>query len=443
MFERRRGARLAAWASGGLCLMGVGCQIESTDVARGFQKQTVGGPQMTRTDYKSTTMGLDGTVAQAGGPKTPPPSASAPGKPVTPGEALSLAGLVQDPAAKSAPATLPPAAPAACPPAAQAAGPGPGFLPTELQKLSHPAYRIEPPDVLLIDTISMLPKPPYTIAPMDALQVRVAGTLPEQPIDGVFLVGPDGAINLGYSYGLVRVAGLNVEQAQAEIRKQVSKVLKEPQVAVGLAQFRGLQQARGEHLVRPDGTISLGSYGSVYVTGLTLAQAKLAIERHLAQFVLDPQISLDVYAYNSKVFYIIADGGGYGELVYRFPATGNETVLDALSLIAGLPAVASPHCSKIWVARPSPADNCCTQVLPVDWRAITQGGSTGTNYQIFPGDRIYVKADPFVAFDFAVAKITTPITRVLNVALLGGATVQTFRNNNNNNGNGAAAIVVP
>jgi polysaccharide export outer membrane protein len=419
--------------------MGLGCQIDSTDVVRGFQKQTVGGPQVTRTDYKPTTMGLDGSVAQAGGAKPPSMPAPVPVKPVTPGEALSLAGLVQDPAAKPAP----PPATVACPPAAaQPAGPGPGFLPTELQKLSHPAYRIEPPDILLIDTISMTPKPPYTIAPLDALQVRVAGTLPEQPIDGVFLVGPDGAINLGYSYGLVRVAGLNVEQAQEEIRKQVSKVLKEPQVAVGLAQFRGLQQARGEHLVRPDGTISLGSYGSVYVTGLTLAQAKLAIERHLSQFVLNPQISLDVYAYNSKVFYIIADGAGYGELVYRFPATGNETVLDALSLIAGLPAVASPHCSKIWVARPSPADNCCTQVLPVDWRAITQGGSTGTNYQIFPGDRIYVKADPLVAFDFAVAKVTAPLTRILNVALLGGATVQTFRNNNNNN-NSAAAIVVP
>ena len=48
---------------------------------------------------------------------------------------------------------------------------------------------------------------------------------------------------------------------------------------------------------------------------------------------------------------------------------------------------------RIWVARPTPANHACNQILPVDWLAITQGGSTRTNYQLFPGDRVYVKAD--------------------------------------------------
>lgn len=412
MFERRRGSRLALWMGWGLCLMGLGCQVTGTsEIVRGYSGAAgPSGPQVTRTEYHPPALtSPDGSmITPVGGPK----------------------GVATAELARSTRVSGP----------APGANLSPGFIPTELQKLSQPPYRIEPPDVLLLDTIRMAPRPPYIITPMDALQVRVAGTLPEQPIDGVFLVGPDGSINLGYSYGFVRVAGLTVEQAQEEIRKSVAKVLKEPQVAVGLAQFRGLQQVRGEHLVRPDGTISLGSYGSVFVTGLTIAQAKLAIERHLSQYVLDPEVSLDVFAFNSKVYYIIADGGGYGQLVYRFPATGNETVLDAISHIQGLPAVASPHCSHIWVARPAPADNCCTQVLPVDWNAITQGGATATNYQIFPGDRIYVKADPLVTLDYTVAKIVAPIQRLLNVSLLTGATIQSFRNNNNNN-NGAAAIV--
>jgi polysaccharide export outer membrane protein len=414
MFERRQGKRLALWVGWGLCLMGLGCQVAGTaDILRGFQGSGgASGSQVTRADYRSTLPGLDGSITPAGATKAPP-----------------TAELAKSSKGASLPAD---------------AGPGHGFIPTELQKLAQPPYRIEPPDILLLDTIRMAPRPPYIIAPLDSLQVRVAGTLPEQPIDGVFLVGPDGAINLGYSYGFVRVAGLSVDQAQEEIRKKVSKVLKEPQVAVGLAQFRGLQQVRGEHLVRPDGTISLGSYGSVFVTGLTIAQAKLAIERQLSQYVLDPEVSVDVFAFNSKVYYIIADGGGYGQLVYRFPATGNETVLDAISHIQGLPAVASPQCSHIWLARPAPADNCCTQVLPIDWNAITQGGSTATNYQVFPGDRIYVKADPLVAIDYAVAKFVAPIQRVLNIALLSGATVQAFRNNNNNNNNSAAIVpIVP
>jgi polysaccharide export outer membrane protein len=317
--------------------------------------------------------------------------------------------------------------------------PGDRPLPTELAMVSHPPYMIEPPDILLLDTIRMVPRPPYTVQPLDVLLVRVSETLPNQPIDGAFVVAPDGTISLGYSYGLVRVAGMSLEMVQSAISKHLNRVLRNPQVSIGLGQFRGMQQLRGEHLVRQDGTISLGTYGCVYVTGMTIPQAKHAIEMHLSQFLLEPEVSLDVFAYNSKVIYVIADGAGFGEQVIRLPVTGKETVLDAISQIQGLPIVASKR--RIWVARPVPADHACVQVLPVDWMAITQGGSTATNYQLFPGDRIYIKSDWLICFDNAVAKIVAPIERVLGVTLLGASTVQTIRNTNNNNGTGAVAIV--
>jgi polysaccharide export outer membrane protein len=304
---------------------------------------------------------------------------------------------------------------------------GYGSVPHELNKVSYPPYMIEAPDILFIDTVRLIPKPPYKIEPFDILLLQVAEAFPNQPITGPYAVSPDGSIILGFSYGSVRVAGLSLEQAEAAIRSHLSKVLKNPQVALALGQFRGVQQTRGEHIVRPDGTISLGTYGAVYVQGLTLGQAKCVIERHLSQYVQDPEIALDVFAYNSKFYYIVLDGGGYGQQVFRFPATGNETVLDAVSLINGLPQVASRR--RIWVARPAPAEAGCDQVLPVDWMAIVQGGSTATNYQLFPGDRIYVKADCLVALDNWLAKIFSPIERVFGVTLLGTATVQSFGNN--------------
>jgi polysaccharide export outer membrane protein len=300
---------------------------------------------------------------------------------------------------------------------------------------------IEPPDILLIDTIRLIPRPPYVVQPLDILIVRVADTLPNQAIEGTYTVTPDGTINLGFSYGTVQVAGLTLQQVEEVIRRQLSRVLKEPQVAVGLAQYRAVQQVRGEHLVRQDGTISLGSYGCVYVTGLTIPQAKCAIERHLSEYLLSPEISLDVFAYNSKVYYIITDGGGFGEQVYRLPITGNETVLDAISSVQGLPAVASKR--YIWVARPAPCDHECLQILPVDWRAITEGGSTCSNYQIFPGDRIFIRADPLIALNNTIAKIIAPIEQLFGITLLGEATVQSFRRNNNNNGNAGSFIAVP
>jgi polysaccharide export outer membrane protein len=297
---------------------------------------------------------------------------------------------------------------------------------------------VEPPDILLIDTLRMIPRPPYVVQPLDVLILRVAEPAPGQPVDGTYTVSPDGTINLGFSYGLVRVAGLTLEQVEEAVRRQVGRVIKEPQVAVGLAQFRGIQQVRGEHLVRPDGTISLGSYGCVYVAGLTLEQIKRVIQTYLSQYVLDPEISVDVFAYNSKVYYVITDGAGYGMQVNRFPVTGKETVLDAIGNIGGLPAVASKK--NIWVARPTPAKHGCVEILPVDWLAITQAGATGTNYQLYPGDRVYVGSNPLIKFDNILAQIVAPIERLFGVTLLGVNTIRSFSNNNGTNGTGTTTF---
>lgn len=201
------------------------------------------------------------------------------------------------------------------------------------------------------------------------------------------------------------------------------------------------QPIRGQHLIRPDGTISLGIYGSVHVAGMTIENARLAIAAVLAQRIkdFDPRnLSVDVLSYNSKVYYVITDGGGYGEQVYRVPVTGSETVLDAISQINGLPPVASKR--KIWIARRTPGDGGPPQVYPVNWCAITQQGISATNYQVLPGDRIYVKADCLMRIDAALAKFLSPVQRILGTTLLGGATVNTI--GGGSTGTGLAGSVV-
>lgn len=302
-------------------------------------------------------------------------------------------------------------------------------MPRELQKVSLPEYVIEPPDILLIDAVRVIPLPPYRIEPLDILLVQVAGTLPDEPIAGLYRVEPDGTIPLGAHYGSVRVAGQTLEEARQAIETHLRKILKDPKVTVTLAESRALQQIRGEHLVRPDGTIGLGTYGSVYVAGMTLSEAKAAIQRHLAQFLQEPEVAVDVLAYNSKIYYVIFDGGGYGQQIVPLPITGNETVLDALAKVNGLPFQASSH---IWIARPAPPEAGGQQILPVNWDAITRKGSTATNYQILPGDRIYVQADRWITIDNTLAKILTPFERIFGFTLLGNATIRAVGNGNNN-----------
>ncbi len=55
----------------------------------------------------------------------------------------------------------------------------------------------------------------------------------------------------------------------------------------------------------------------------------------------------------------------------------------------------------------------CEQILPVDWVAITQGGVTATNYQVLPGDRVFIAQDAEVVTLYNVEdRMIRPFERV-------------------------------
>ncbi len=310
-------------------------------------------------------------------------------------------------------------------------------VPRELQKVSIPPYRVEAPDILSIESVNNIRPVGDPLRAGDDVGIRVMGTLPDDPtlddmqnefkhINGLYRVQTDGTVDLGPEYGSVMIEGLTVNGAKAAIETYLRNDvgLKEPKVAVSLPNVNGKQVISGEHVIRPDGTVSLGVYGSVYVNGMTLDEVKSTVEQHLARYMHQPEVMVDVLAYNSKLIYVIADGGGAGETVVKLPFTGNETVLDAIADVQGLSEVSSKN---IWVARPSPATSAVAQTMPVDWRAITQDAVTTTNYQLLPGDRIYIKADHMIATDNFIAKFTIPMSRVFGVTLLGNGTVQALK----------------
>jgi polysaccharide export outer membrane protein len=311
----------------------------------------------------------------------------------------------------------------------------PTGAPNELAKQRQGDYIIEPPDILDIDVIQAIPKPPFKIQTLDTIGIRVLKALPDEPIADLFVVDPDGTVNLGASYGTVKVVGLTIEEAKEEVIKKLQTLVDNPVVSVVLAQTRGVQQIRGPHLVRPDGTVSLGSYGSVSVVGMRLSEAKAAIEAVLSQTLQNPEVILDISAYNSKVYYVILDGGGSGQQIVRFPITGNETVLDAIAQVNGLSAVSSTRDIRV-VRRASP--DCAESVLLVDWKAITECGDVRTNYQLIPGDRVFVKAQKLIIADTFLGKLFAPFERIFGFILLGNGTIRSFQNNggNGNNGNG-------
>jgi protein involved in polysaccharide export with SLBB domain len=299
-------------------------------------------------------------------------------------------------------------------------------VPTEKDKSTLPTYTIEPPDILVIEAVRLVPKPPYRIQATDVLAIEsdVLGEGLGPPEIKSYLVDAAGRVDFGLQFGKVKVGGLTEDEAVQAIREAfIKKDYADPQVSVQLVQSSGMQPITGEHLVAPDGQVNLGTYGSVDVAGMTLAAAKTAIEAQLSNYLDSPQVSVSVFAYNSKVYYVITEGAGLGDLVARLPITGNETVLDAISQINGLSRISS---KKIWIARPNEAEAGCDTILPVDWKEITKGAATATNYQVLPGDRIFIAENKLIALDAALNQVIAPFERLFGVSLLGTQTIQTI-----------------
>jgi protein involved in polysaccharide export with SLBB domain len=187
--------------------------------------------------------------------------------------------------------------------------------------------------------------PPYTVEPGDVLLVQPADLDSPVRLPGDQPVLTDGTINLG-RYGQLVVAGKTIEQIEAEIRAAIQTYLAaQPRPAAGATPLPGEPR-----LPLPS------EVGPIVVRILTRV---------------------------SKVFYVLGEVNAPGS----FTLNGRETVLDGILAAGGLNERASRR--NIILARPTHPDGCRV-VLPICYYEIVQLGDTSTNYQLAPGDRIYV-----------------------------------------------------
>jgi polysaccharide biosynthesis/export protein len=164
-----------------------------------------------------------------------------------------------------------------------------------------------------------------------------------------------------------------------------------------------------DQTVHADGSVDLGPYGRLIVAGRSLEEAESLIERQIANHlrqqrelcntpdddtagqdkVLPRPENCDGIVINVRLlepvhrFYVVGEVNSPG----AYPLEGYETVLDAIVNAGGL--TDSANSCDILLSRPTdPGD--CRVALPVCYREIVQLGATTTNYQLQPGDRIFV-----------------------------------------------------
>lgn len=143
----------------------------------------------------------------------------------------------------------------------------------------------------------------------------------------------------------------------------------------------------GDQVVLQDGTIDLAEFGRPVVAGQTVPQIEAEVQRLIAAKAKDKEeeslVSVRLVGRVSKVFYVLGEVNAPG----AFPLSGRETVLDGVIAAGGITRTANTK--KVILSRPTQPDGCRV-VLPVCYDNVVQLGDTSTNYQLQPGDRIFI-----------------------------------------------------
>ncbi len=200
-------------------------------------------------------------------------------------------------------------------------------VPTEFAKTSLPAHRVEAGDVLVIEPNDF--NSPVRLSSDQTVQ-------------------QDGTIELG-AYGRLQVAGMSAEEIQGRVQQAVTtqEVAKEQsRVALAAHRSKGL--------------------------GVPIEDSE----------PVDYGVTVRLVNKDSTLYYVMGEVNAPGS----YPLVGHETVLDAVIAAGGLSDRSNDH--KIILTRPQPGQDAL--IVPICYQQILQLGDVSTNYQLMPGDRIYV-----------------------------------------------------
>src|ERR1022692_1623639 len=150
----------------------------------------------------------------------------------------------------------------------------------------------------------------------------------------------------------------------------------EDQISVlvyGSADFSGL------HMIRPDGKITMPFIGDVLAAGLAPSELSTSVREKLKKYIVDPDVSVQVNAVNSKRYYIQGEVNRPGEAKLLVPTK----VLEALVNAGGFKDFANQK--KIIIMRLS------GERLNFNYKDVIKGKKMDQNIYLKPGDIIIVK----------------------------------------------------
>ena len=257
--------------------------------------------------------------------------------------------------------------------------------------------------ILTQKELAIAPLPNYTVEISDTISVEPVSFDASIRLPGDQVVKPDGMISLG-EFGNYMATGKTVEIIEAEVQAQIDQQIRsemESEFAqakadkereelelkdVARLEFEeGPDSDENEGLEEDDSTVQLDSASD----DVKEQRVRREFERRVTEKLKQNRISVRLTNWDSKRIYVLGEVNTPGSFIY----IGNESVLDALLEAGGIGTKANRH--SIIVSRPSTCGSCRT-VMKVCYDQIVQLGDTSTNYQLLPGDRVFVPSMTFM-----------------------------------------------
>jgi polysaccharide biosynthesis/export protein len=164
----------------------------------------------------------------------------------------------------------------------------------------------------------------------------------------------------------------------------------------------------GIYPINQDGSLQYKFVGDINVSGMTKKQLEDKIREVIAAYVIAPEVSVTITEYKSKVIYVLGEVSQPGKYYMR---SEKMSVRDAV-VQAGLPTLAAAM-RKARIITPDKGGK--VKMRNEDLYSIIYGGNLKINYDMKPGDILYVPSTVMAKLIRVINPITSTVQGATNL----------------------------
>ena len=159
----------------------------------------------------------------------------------------------------------------------------------------------------------------------------------------------------------------------------------------------GPTSPQAKYIVRPDGKVSFPLIGEVDTTGLTVGQFTEALKTRLAQYLVRPQLSVNITQLGTTRVYVFGEVNKPG--LYELQKSHN--LLDAVGIANGFTKDAAKK--NIFLIRRDQKD----KPIKLNLNNLLRKGDVSQNYVLGEGDVVYLTSNGRIDFVRDIAPLFT------------------------------------